>query len=116
VELGHHLPTDHCVRCVAVPLSGDRRLESQDRRLGCRQTGRCSHRGRSGEQGLPERTDQQGEKAAVDPPRRQRQCHAWCHAGEAVGGTGRAQIVLQAARQQRQPVLGIAVHDGEVPA
>ena len=38
VELGHHLSAHHQHRAwdLAVPLSGDRRLEPQDRGLGCR--------------------------------------------------------------------------------
>jgi hypothetical protein len=49
VELGHHLPPHHRARDLAVPLSGDRRLETQGGALGCRRTRRPRHCGGSGE-------------------------------------------------------------------
>jgi transposase InsO family protein len=39
VELGHHLSADQRPGRLVLPLSGDRRLEPQGRRLGCRRTG-----------------------------------------------------------------------------
>ena len=110
-----YLPTSRA-RDLAVPLPGDRRLEPQGGGLGCRRAGRPSHRSGSGEQGLPARADQQGAPPAADPPCRQRQRHACGHAGKPAGGTGRAQVVLPAAGQQRQPLLRIAVPHGEIPA
>ena len=44
VELGHHLPADHGARCVALPLSGGRRLEPQSGGLGCGRGGVGSDR------------------------------------------------------------------------
>ncbi len=60
------------------------------------------------------RADQQGTEATADPQCVQRQRHARSLAGKPHGRTGRPQIVLTAARQQRQPLLGSAVQDGEV--
>jgi putative transposase len=48
-------------------LPGDRRLEPQGRGLGCRRARRSRHRRGSGEQGLPERADQQSQAPATDP-------------------------------------------------
>jgi len=45
-----------------------------------------------------------------------RQRHACRHAGKPAGRARRAQVVLAAARQQRQPLLRIAIQDSEIPA
>jgi hypothetical protein len=37
-------------------------------------------------------------------------------AGEPPGGAGSAQILFQAEGEQRQPLLGVSVPDGEIPA
>ena len=47
---------------------------------------------------------------------RQRQCHAWSHAGIAAGEDGSAQILFQAKSLKRQPLLRIPVPYGQVPA
>jgi hypothetical protein len=65
--LGHHLPAHHLARDLAVPLPGDRCLEPQVGGLGLSRAGRPSHRSRFGQQGLPQRADQQAAQAAVDP-------------------------------------------------
>ena len=38
------------------------------------------------------------------------------HSGEPAAGVGGAQILLQAQGQQRQPLPGVAVPNGEIPA
>ena len=64
-----HLPAHHLARDLAVPLSGDRRPEPQGRGLGCRRARRSRYRSGTGEQGLPERADQQEAPPTSDPPR-----------------------------------------------
>ncbi len=72
--------------------------------------------GRSGGQGMPEKTDQQETPPNSDPPRGERQCHASSEVGIQAGRAGRAQIHFQATGIQRQPLLRIVVPHSEVPA
>ena len=67
VEFGHYLSHHHHSWRVALPLSGDRRIEPQSCGLGYRRAGRLIHCSRFGESGLPAGADQQAPPAATDP-------------------------------------------------
>ena len=58
LEWGHHLSPHHRARDLALPLFGDRCLESESGGLGGRRERRSQYRSGTGAQGLPERADQ----------------------------------------------------------
>lgn len=80
MKVGHRLLAHNPELHVGVALPGDRRLEPQDGGLWCRRTQRSRHRGRTGEHGLSQKSDQQGAPAAADSPRCQRQRNAYRNA------------------------------------
>jgi len=109
---------------VAQPLFGGRRLEPQGGGLGCGRGRIGPDRSGSGAAGLPQGALLPPQRlwqtpvpvANPGPPRRQRQYNAWGDAGITAGRDGRTQFYFPTKGLQRQPVLGILVPYGQIPA